>query len=377
VPNIVGILFQSGGKVHYFDSGDLDLARGEYAMVQTPRGTEMGEVVEPMRAVPDEEVPAPMKRVLRRAGTKDHEAVAQAQQLRREAMTLCRRMIADHGLPMKVVDAEVAYGGSKITISFFAEERVDFRGLVSDLGRALETRIELRQIGAREEARLVGGLGPCGRALCCVTFPVSQDPVSIRMAKDQSLPLNPMKISGLCGRLMCCLKYEQGQYAAFRKEAPRCGTVVQTDGGEGVVIGYQVPKDSLTVRFEDGTMDDVPIEQCSCGGHPCRYREPDEAGVVDAGEAALPAGVTAGQAAADAEVAGPLSWAPPDAEVATLELGGEEAPAPPALDEGVPVSDPEEGAAESPGDGGEGRRRGRRRRRRPRGAGGETPGESS
>ena len=276
MPDVVGVVFQPGGRVYYFDSGSLEFVRGDRVVVQTTRGTEIGEVVDPPHAVEQSTLPAPLKKVVRLANEQDFEVVAANEDLRREAMATCRRLIAEHGLDMKLVDAEIVLGGGKITFSFFSEERVDFRALVSDLARVLKMRIELRQIGAREEARVLGGLGPCGRALCCALFPVSQEPVSIRMAKEQSLPLNPMKISGLCGRLMCCLKYEHDQYTGFRKEAPRCGSMVDTDRGSGVVIGYQVPKDSLTVRFEDGTIEDISLDTCSCGGTPCRHRAVSE-----------------------------------------------------------------------------------------------------
>ncbi|MHB0979636.1 MAG: PSP1 domain-containing protein [Thermoleophilia bacterium] len=267
--DVVGIVFQSGSKVYFFDPASLELARGDQVVVQTMQGTEIGEVVEDPRVIPDEDLPAPLKRVVRKANVKDLEAVEANKALRLEALQACRDLIAKHGLNMKLVDAEIAFGGGKITFSFYSEERVDFRALVSDLAKALKMRIELRQIGAREEARLIGGLGPCGRNLCCSTFQGNQDPVSIRMAKEQNLPLNPMKISGLCGRLMCCLKYEHDQYVCFRKEAPNRGTRVATDQGEGVVIGYQAAKEALTLRMGDGSTVDAPIHRCSCDGAPC------------------------------------------------------------------------------------------------------------
>jgi cell fate regulator YaaT (PSP1 superfamily) len=283
MPDIVGIVFQNGGKVYYFDPAELELARGEQVVVQTMRGTEIGEVVDGPREVPDEDLPAPLKRVVRKANIKDLETLENNRALRAEAMRACRELIEKHGLDMKLVDAEIVFGGGKVTFSFSAEERVDFRQLVSDLAKVLKMRIELRQIGAREEARLVGGLGPCGRDLCCSLWQGDQDPVSIRMAKEQNLPLNPMKISGLCGRLMCCLKYEQEQYVCFRKEVPNRGTKVQTEFGEGVVVGFQVTKESLTLRMEDGTIADVPLNRCQCGGAPCGGRA--EAGASDEGAA--------------------------------------------------------------------------------------------
>lgn len=273
MPNVVGVVFHKGGKVYDFDAGTLDLYRGDQVVVETIRGTELGTVAVPPHEVEEAELAAPLKPVLRRATAQDLETAAAHAALRTEALATCRKLIAKHGLDMKLVDAEVMFGGGKIIISFFAEERVDFRALVVDLAKALKMRIELRQIGVRDEARMFGGLGPCGRHLCCTLFQVDQEPVSIRMAKEQNLPLNPMKISGLCGRLMCCLKYEQEQYVAFRKDAPRRGTPVTCPHGEGVVAGYQVPKDAIVVRLADGTLVEakcsavrvVGDERC-CGG---------------------------------------------------------------------------------------------------------------
>ena len=262
--DVVGVIFQNGIKTYYFDPAGLELARGDRVVVQTMRGTEIGQVVDPPHTIDDSELPAPLKKVTRVATEKDLESVAANENLRREAMATCRQFVEQHGLDMKLVSADIMFGGEKITFSFYSDERVDFRALVGDLAKALKMRIELRQIGAREEARMIGGLGPCGRHLCCTLFPGDEDPVSIRMAKEQNLPLNPMKISGLCGRLMCCLKYEQEQYVTFRKEAPPRGTPVKTSAGEGVVTGYNVPKDSISVRFEDGTHTDIRLADCQC-----------------------------------------------------------------------------------------------------------------
>ena len=233
------------------------------------KGTEIGQVVEPPHLIDDSELPAPLKKVVRLATEEDLETQASAAALRKEAMIACRELISSHGLDMKLVDADVSFGGEKITFSFYSDERVDFRGLVADLARTLKMRIELRQIGAREEARMVGGLGPCGRHLCCSLFQGDEDPVSIRMAKEQNLPLNPMKISGLCGRLMCCLKYEQEQYVTFRKEAPPKGTPVKTGDIEGAIIGYNVLKDAIVVRFQDGSISDVRLKTCECDENGC------------------------------------------------------------------------------------------------------------
>ena len=261
---VVGVVFPGGVKVYHFDPAGLELSRGDRVVVQTSSGPEIGQVVEPPHTVDDSEVRAALKKVQRVATGKDLESLAANENLRRLAMDTCRELIATHGLDMKLVDADVGFGGEKITLSFFSEERVDFRALVADLAKTLKMRIELRQVGAREEARMVGGLGPCGRGLCCTMFPGDDNPVSIRMAKEQNLPLNPTKISGLCGRLMCCLKYEQEQYVSFRKEAPAKGTPVSTLAGEGVVSGYNVTKDAITVRLEDGSFTDVRRSACQC-----------------------------------------------------------------------------------------------------------------
>jgi cell fate regulator YaaT (PSP1 superfamily) len=276
VADVVGVIFPNGTKTYYFDPAGLELARSDRVVVQTANGPEIGQVVEPSHTIDDSELPAPLKKVTRLATGKDLEAQAASQQLRKEAMTTCREMIASHGLDMKLVGADISFGGEKITFSFYADERVDFRSLVADLAKVLKTRIELRQVGAREEARMVGGLGPCGRGLCCTLFPPGDEPVSIRMAKEQNLPLNPAKISGLCGRLMCCLKYEQEQYVRFRKEAPAKGTPVSTPGGEGVVVGYNVLKDAIVVRLEDGHSTDIKICQCQCQADGCLLVVPPE-----------------------------------------------------------------------------------------------------
>lgn len=269
MPQVVGIVFRSGGKVYYFDPGGLQIEQGDLAVVQTSRGMEIGEVADPPHMVPDEDIPAPLKTVFRRANEKDREAMVVNEGKKEEALKVCQELIDKHGLDMKLIDAEIMFGGGKITFSFFAERRVDFRALVADLAKRLKMRIELRQVGERDEARLLGGLGPCGRCLCCTLYKGDQEPVSIRMAKEQKLPLNPLKISGLCGRLMCCLKYEQEQYVDFRKAAPSRGSKIDTPYGSGEMVGYVVPKESLSVKLEDGTVMDVPASQCMCGGKCC------------------------------------------------------------------------------------------------------------
>jgi cell fate regulator YaaT (PSP1 superfamily) len=218
---VVGVRFKKAGKIYYFDPGELELEAGQNVIVETARGVEFGEVALGVREVPEEEVVAPLKSVMREATAEDHNQVKENRAKQKEAFKICQDKIQKHNLPMKLVDVEYTFDRGKIIFYFTADGRVDFRELVRDLASVFRTRIELRQIGVRDEAKLLGGLGPCGRVCCCSSFLGEFQPVSIRMAKEQNLSLNPTKISGLCGRLMCCLKYE----AADDKGncAGRCG----------------------------------------------------------------------------------------------------------------------------------------------------------
>ena len=218
---VVGVRFKDAGKIYYFSPGDLTLAASEKVIVETARGIEFGELVIPSRQVPDEEVVLPLKQVMRKATPADEQFVEQNKIKEKEAFQICLKKISEHQLPMKLVDVEYTFDGNKIIFSFTAEGRVDFRELVKDLAAIFRTRIELRQIGVRDEAKMLGGVGSCGRVLCCSSFLGDFEPVSIRMAKDQKLSLNPTKISGICGRLMCCLKYENGCYRTDDKDCAR------------------------------------------------------------------------------------------------------------------------------------------------------------
>lgn len=209
---VVGIRFKKAGKIYYFLPGGHDLKPDDNVIVETARGMEFGKVVLPLREIPMEEVVSPLKEVLRKATAEDEEQFSCNEKKEKEAFQICITKIAAHGLPMKLIDVEYTFDGNKIIFSFTAEGRVDFRELVKDLAAVFRTRIELRQIGVRDEAKMLGGLGSCGRELCCASFLGDFEPVSIRMAKDQNLSLNPTKISGICGRLMCCLKYENNCY---------------------------------------------------------------------------------------------------------------------------------------------------------------------
>ncbi len=208
MPRVVGVRFKKAGKVYHFDPGDIELHMGDFCVVETSRGTEYGEVAAPVREVSEESVVTPLKSVVRKATPEDTLLVERNKEREQEAFALAQEKISAHKLDMKLVEVEYSFEGTKITFFFTADGRIDFRDLVKDLAAVFRTRIELRQIGVRDEAKMLGGLGPCGRMLCCSTFLGDFAPVSIKMAKEQNLSLNPAKISGICGRLMCCLRYE-------------------------------------------------------------------------------------------------------------------------------------------------------------------------
>lgn len=214
---VVGVRFKSAGKIYYFDPGELDIPVESFAIVETVRGLEFGKVVIDEREVQEKDVVLPLKKVLRLATPEDIEQMEKNKSKESEAKEICLQKIISHDLPMKLVDVEYTFDGSKVIFYFTAEGRVDFRELVKDLASVFRTRIELRQIGVRDEAKMIGGIGSCGRVLCCTSFLGDFEPVSIRMAKDQNLSLNPTKISGICGRLMCCLKYESEGYECNKK----------------------------------------------------------------------------------------------------------------------------------------------------------------
>ena len=242
---IIGIRFRNSGKTYYFDPGEYTLAKGDMAVVETARGPECGEVVLPNREVPDDTVVKPLKSVLRPATEEDRQRIVQNAEKEQNAMRVCQEKIRSHNLDMKL-------------FYFTADGRVDFRGLVKDLASVFRTRIELRQIGVRDEAKMLGGLGICGRPFCCAQFLSDFQPVSIKMAKEQGLSLNPTKISGSCGRLMCCLKYEQNTYDELLRSTPRVGTLVQTDEGRGVVREVNLLAGKVAVLL-DKSPDSPPV----------------------------------------------------------------------------------------------------------------------
>lgn len=247
---VIGVRFKNVGEVYYFDPKDQKLEQGEMVIVETARGLECGEVALTNREVPDEEIVQPFRALVRRANKDDLKKVEVNRQKEKDAFQVCVKKIAEHKLDMKLVDVEYSFDNTKIMFYFTAEGRVDFRDLVKDLASVFRTRIELRQIGVRDEAKMLGGIGICGRPFCCSSFLGGFQPVSIKMAKEQGLSLNPVKISGTCGRLMCCLKYEQEAYIDLIRRTPRINAVVNTPDGRGVVIDQNLLTGMLTVRMD-------------------------------------------------------------------------------------------------------------------------------
>lgn len=255
---IIGVRFKEVGKVYYFSPGGKKLNAGDKVIVETARGIECGEVVIPNRKINDENVVQPLKSIIRPASKDDLQAIKSNAEKETEIMRTFIKKIEEHKLDMKAIDVDYTFDGSKILFYFTAENRVDFRELVKDLAGIYRTRIELRQIGVRDEAKMLGGLGICGRPFCCSSFLGEFQPVSIKMAKEQSLSLNPSKISGTCGRLMCCLKYEQDCYEELLKITPKAGALVETAEGRGVVEDANILTGVLKVKL-DKSPDAPPI----------------------------------------------------------------------------------------------------------------------
>ncbi len=249
---IIGIRFRDGGKVYSFDPVDFDPKTNDKVVVETARGAELGTVAEERHSVSEEKLVAPLRRVLRIATDADIKTASELREKEKAAVITCQNKIEAHNLEMKVINAEFAFDGSKIIFYFTADGRIDFRNLVKDLASVFRTRIELRQIGVRDEAKMLGGLGICGRPFCCSSFLDDFQPVSIKMAKEQNLSLNQAKISGTCGRLMCCLKYEQEAYEDLIKSTPKVGLEVTTPAGDGVISDVSLLTGKLRVKFEDG-----------------------------------------------------------------------------------------------------------------------------
>lgn len=272
---VISVKFRDGGKSYFFDPGELEIKEGDGVIVETARGIEFADVVSPVQEIDEGRVVAPLKGVIRVATDYDRELRDTNRAKEKDAFDICVRKIAEHGLDMKLVDVEYSYNGSKVMFYFTADGRVDFRELVKDLAGVFRTRIELRQIGVRDEAKMLGGLGSCGRPVCCKAFLFDFAPVSIKMAKEQSLSLSPTKISGICGRLMCCLKYEQDCYESMRRQMPRPGRDVRTPDGDGTVLENNVITEKTRVRvtLADGTFDvrDYPFRELT----PLNTRHPE------------------------------------------------------------------------------------------------------
>jgi cell fate regulator YaaT (PSP1 superfamily) len=249
--DVVGVRFKKAGKIYYFDPGDLSIEKDDFVIVETVRGVEYGKAVIARKQVEEQDVVLPLKKVVRIADPKDKMIVEENKQAAKEAYEVCNEKVNEHQLDMKLVDVEYTFDRNKVIFYFTADGRVDFRELVKDLAAIFRTRIELRQIGVRDEAKMLGGIGPCGRMLCCSTFLGDFDPVSIKMAKDQNLSLNPTKISGLCGRLMCCLKYENDEYESAKALLPDLGEIIETPQGKGKVVGLNILERVLQVELKE------------------------------------------------------------------------------------------------------------------------------
>ena len=261
MPKIVGVRFKPVSKIYHFDpAGFEDLDIGDYVIVETARGREVGEVAIAPKEVPEDKVASKLKGIVRRAEPWDLVQMEHYRCLESKALERCREKVAEYGLPMKIVKAEYNFDGSHLVFYFIAEKRVDFRDLVRDLDQTFQAKIELRQDGVRDEAKLMGGLGPCGRPLCCISFLSEFSPVSIKMAKQQDLPLSPTEISGLCGRLLCCLAYENEYYAEVKEELPRVGSKVDTPYGPSKVTGVNTLKETVNVELESEVTIEIPAK---------------------------------------------------------------------------------------------------------------------
>ncbi|MGD0795615.1 MAG: stage 0 sporulation family protein [Dehalococcoidales bacterium] len=261
--NIAGIRFKRAGKIYYFDAKDIELKAGDYAVVKTSRGMEMGHVVIAPGQIQAAESGEALSPVVRKATPEDIAKTEELDTKAEEALIECGKMIAELNLQMKLLSAEYSLDSSRLTFLFSAEERVDFRELVRRLSGQFKVRVELRQVGSRDEAKLLGSFGRCGRQLCCASFLTEFNPVSIKMAKDQDLPLNPMKISGACGRLMCCLAYEGEQYRAMKEKMPKVGQRVSTRMGEATVVGNNPLKETVMVELDTEATVEVPLAEVS------------------------------------------------------------------------------------------------------------------
>ena len=251
MPLVVGVAFKRVAKSYWFDPNNLDLAEMDRVIVETTRGVEIGTVRVSPRVIGEEELQAPLKRVLRKADEADLQQEEHNKGLAQHALTITAERVRHHNLPMKLLQAEYTFDASQVTIYFAAENRVDFRELVKDLAGLLHCRVMLHQVGARDQAKMIGGVGPCGLTLCCATFLTEFAPVSMKMAKDQSLFLNPVKFSGVCGKLMCCLKYEHDNYVEAKQKLPAIGDLVMTPKGQGRVVDLNIIREDVMVLMNE------------------------------------------------------------------------------------------------------------------------------
>ena len=273
---IVGVRFRKAGKIYYFDPAGIELKADDYVVVETTRGHEVGLVAIAPKEVLDDDVTTPLKPVIRKAEPDEINHTEQFEEKEKEALAACGELITKLELPMKLLSAEYSLDGKHLTFYFSAAERVDFRQLVRELAGRFKIRVELRQVGARDETKLLGGYGRCGRPLCCASFLSEFAPISIRMAKEQSLPLNPMKISGLCGRLLCCLAYENEQYREMKAKMPRDGQQVTTPMGMARVVGSNPLKESVLVEMESKVSVELPLSEVTSGEGKTRAHTEDK-----------------------------------------------------------------------------------------------------
>ncbi|MBQ7625115.1 MAG: stage 0 sporulation family protein [Clostridia bacterium] len=283
MPTVIGVKFKKVGKVYYFDPNGISAKQGDPVIVETSRGLECGEVATASKEIAEEAVPAPLKKVVRRATEADLKTLSENEKFEKEAFKICEEKIKKHELEMKLVAVEYTFDHSKILFYFSADGRIDVRELVKDLASVFRVRIELRQIGVRDEAKMIGGLGVCGCPLCCASFLESFHPVSINMAKDQGLSLNPTKISGACGRLMCCLKYENEAYQDMAKHSPPVGSIVQTPQGKGTVIENALLKGLSKVRLDNSPDAPVifPCSECKILKMPVKVQSNEEETITE------------------------------------------------------------------------------------------------
>lgn len=281
---IIGVRFKDNGKVYHFDPVDFTPERGTHVIVETARGLEYGEVVMPVTDVEDESLVSPLKKVVRIATPEDTRQMEINAKKEKEAFDICVKKIEKHQLEMKLIRVEYAFDGNKFLFYFTANGRVDFRELVKDLASVFRTRIELRQIGVRDEAKMMGGLGVCGRTLCCNAFSSDFQPVSIKMAKEQNLSLNPTKISGTCGRLMCCLKHEHDTYEELNHITPPVGSVVMTPSGKGTVSAVSLLKGILKIKLDrddENVLSTFSVDEVKTIKRPHRHEKVDEKAIAE------------------------------------------------------------------------------------------------